>query len=393
MRRSSTPQTASYTYANWRRAIDGKASQETTEALLFTDTWVTGEISDLGPYALINTIAHAGYHAGRILRPAIVMRVAHHYEPASDPAYRSPMQDDFEHYHGGDYLDEMAAIASLFLGIRLKAGGVNREFRGEDDRFGRPMQIASKPDPQLLLEGRPQIPRLSLPVNLNAGLAPFASFPQRTAEQTNALIKAARQYQQAVWIADSDPSLAWLMLVSAIETASLSWSSDVLPVEQLETAFPKLAALISDSPAPELLAPVAELLKNLTRSTKRFTGFVDAFAPPPPSTRPEQYMQFSYAPKDLSKAMGLIYCHRSKSLHSGTAFPLPMCDPPRYTEALEGILSVQEKPLGLAVSSRNASWKVEQTPMLLNTFEHIARGALLNWWSSLTEEAAADEEA
>src|ERR1700676_1787793 len=170
MNQSSLTRTASYTYGNWQRARQGKPCQVSTEAMLFTDTWVTGEIPALGPHAFLNTIAHAGGLPGRTLRPAVVMRIAHHYEPMSDPAYRSPMEDDFNHYHGGDYLDEMAALASLFLGIRLKAGGVNREFRGEEDRFGRPTQMGGKPDPQLMLEGRPQIPRLALPVNLNACL-------------------------------------------------------------------------------------------------------------------------------------------------------------------------------------------------------------------------------
>jgi hypothetical protein len=78
-------------------ALQGKAGQETTEAMLFTDTWITGEIPELGPYALLNTIAHGGVHGGRILRPAVVMRIAHHYDLATDPAYRSPMQNDFEH--------------------------------------------------------------------------------------------------------------------------------------------------------------------------------------------------------------------------------------------------------------------------------------------------------
>jgi hypothetical protein len=385
MSQSSATQTASYTYANWQRAIQGKPCQETVEALLFTDTWITGEIPEVGPYALLNTIAHANIHPGRILRPAVVMRVAHHYDPATDAAYLSPMENDFEHYHGGDYLDEMAALASLFLGVRMKAGSVNREFRGGQDRFGRPVQFGGKPDPQLLLEGRPQIPRLVLPVNLNAGLEPLNAFPNRTIEETNALIKAARQYQQAVWIADSDPSLAWLMLVSAIETAALAWSSDVSPVEQLETAFPEIVKLINESGSPELLGPVAETLKQLTRSTKRFVSFVETFVPRPPATRPEAYMQFSFAPDDLRKAVSLIYGHRSMNLHRGTAFPLPMCQPPRYTQAAEILLSIQEKPEGLAMSSRNASWKAEQTPMLLNTFEHLARGALLNWWKSLDQ--------
>jgi hypothetical protein len=356
--------------------------------MLFTDTRLTGELPSLGPYAFLNTFAHAILYPDRRLRPAMVMRLAIHYHPY-DPSkdggsYRSDEENDFEHYHGGDYLDEMAALASLFLGIRLKAGGVNREFRGQKDRFGRPLQRDGKPDPQLVLEGSPQIPRFALPVNINAGLEPLNVFPDRTIKQTNALIKAARQYQQAVWIADSDPSLAWLMLVSAIETTALEWSSDVSPVEQLETAFPELVKLIAESGSPELLGAIAEILKQLTGSTKRFVSFIETFVPQPPSTRPESYLQFSYAPDNLRKAMSVIYGHRSLSLHRGTAFPLPMCESPRYT-ATADTPSVQEKPEGLATYSRNASWKAEKTPMLLNAFEHIARGALLNWWESLDQ--------
>jgi hypothetical protein len=282
-----TSKTASYTFANWQRAKNGIPAREIVEATLFTDTWVTGEIPDIGPYSFINTLAHTYDHLGRILRPAVVMRMCHHNEPSPDPAYQTPMKNDFEHYHGGDYLDEMAALASLLLGRRLKAGGANREFREKEDRFGRPTQFSGKPDPQLLLERRTQIPRLTLPVNLNAGLAPLDAFPNRNVEQTNALIKSARQYQQAIWIADTDPSLAWLMLVSAIETAVQEWSSKATPAEQLELVFPKLVKLIRESTSPELLGPVADILKQLTRSTKRFVDFMQTFIPPPPSVRSE----------------------------------------------------------------------------------------------------------
>ncbi len=373
--------TASYTFENWQRARNEVAACEIVEATLFTDTWVTGEIAEFGPYAFLNTIAHAGGPQRR-LRPAIVLRMAHHYVPQKNPAYHMPMENDFEHYHGGDYLDEMAALASLFLGIRLKAGGVNREFKGQDDRFGRPTQHSGKPDPELLLESRQQIPRLVLPINLEAGLAPLLNFPERSVAETNALIKAARQYQQGVWIADSDPSLAWLMLVSAIEAAMQQWSSNTAPIDQLRLAHPNLVKLIEASAAPELLKPVADHLKQLTRSTKRFVDFVRTFLPAPPAARPEEWMQFSYEAVHVKEALSLIYGHRSKSLHEGTAFPLPMCEGPHTVRQGDSV-AVQEKPFGLATSSRGASWKSEKTPMLLNTFEHIVRGALLNWWASL----------
>lgn len=373
--------TPSYTFANWQRARKGIQAQSTVEATLFTDTWVTGQVQDLGPYAFLNTIAG---HPTRALRPAIVMRVAHYYEPSTDPPYRIPTPDNFKHYHGGDYLDEMAALGSLAIGIRLKAGKVNREFQLGGDPFGRPIQFEYKPDPQLL-EGYPQIPRLTIPASLNLGLSALKSFPDRTVEETNAFIKAARQYQQAIWISDSDPSLAWLMLVGSVETAAVEWASKTTPVEQLELALPKLVEIIKKSECPDLLQPIAKQLDRLTRATKRFVDFIEMFVPAPPENRPEPYMQISYEPANLQKAIKLIYDHRSNSLHEGTAFPMPMCLPPRCTKGPGDLLYIEEKPGGLGWQSQNASWTIEQTPMLLNAFEHIARGALLNWWKSLGE--------
>jgi xanthine/uracil/vitamin C permease (AzgA family) len=49
-------QTASYTFANWSRQIEGVPAQLTIEAMLFTDTWVTGQVTGIGPYAFLNTL-------------------------------------------------------------------------------------------------------------------------------------------------------------------------------------------------------------------------------------------------------------------------------------------------------------------------------------------------
>jgi hypothetical protein len=46
-------------------------------------------------------------------------------------------------------------------------------------------------------------------------------------------------------------------------------------------------------------------------------------------------------------------------------------------------MSLEEKPLGLATGTRGAVWVAEDTPMLLHTFEYIARKALLKWWESM----------
>ncbi len=367
------------TYFNWLGFRENKPCRGIIEARLYTDTWVTGEISSLGPYSFLNTVASSG---DRDLRAAVVLRMAR-YTDGGLPAI--PMEDDFEHYHGGDFTDEMAALASLVLGIRMQAGPIDRDFTPGGDPLGRPTQIGFKAMPMLLTSHRSaQIPRLHEARNLDE-LRRIENFSMRTIEETNTLIKAARMYQQAVWICDADPALAWILLVSSVETVAVLWAGgDGDAIENLQASLPKLFELLDTESHRDLLGPVSEILSNITRATKKFIDFLAKFAPDAPAFRPPEAFQFSYKTANLKKAANLIYGHRSASLHSGTAFPLPMCIPPKFwkNEEFEGGV-YGEIPLGLAMSSQGATWQRAQTPMLLHTFEHIARGAILNWWSGL----------
>jgi len=45
------------------------------------------------------------------------------------------------------------------------------------------------------------------------------TFAALSPEQAIALGRAARLYQDALWLAESEPNLSWLMLVAAVETA------------------------------------------------------------------------------------------------------------------------------------------------------------------------------
>jgi hypothetical protein len=142
--------------------------------------------------------------------------------------------------------------------------------------------------------------------------------------------------------------------------------------------------LLRHNECANLIDPLADILQKYTGATKKFIDFLLAFAPEPPTLRPSEFLRFPFTRKDLKEAASLIYGHRSKSLHNGTAFPLPMCRPPVWF-SFEGKEDTahQEVPIGLATSSLGASWRREQTPMLLHTFEYIARSALLDWWKSL----------
>jgi len=74
-----------------------------------------------------------------------------------------------------------------------------------------------------------------------------------------------------------------------------------------------------------------------------------------------------------------VYDWRSKALHAGISFPLPMCIPPQEEGG-----SHWEKPIGLGMSTGTAVWRAGDTPILLHAFEYIVRESLLGWWRSLS---------
>jgi hypothetical protein len=375
----------SFVQDNWAAYVAGKPLQTTIEVSLYTDVRLTGGDAVLGPMVLINTLAWAGREGD--VAPSILARIGIHVD--QKPA-GTLIKDDFQHYHGGDQFDELAAIVAVALGARVWAGTIERSFDPEEDRFGKLYRYRDKSLPafQRRDEKAAQIPSLGGERSMEA-LAALSDWSQRPNGHMSALIKAARQYQQAVWTADSDPELCWLLLIAAIETVSVKWATDaVTPEDMLKDGMPELHSLLQTK-SPAVLSEVANLLRNLTGSTKRFRDFLAHFAPGPPDHRPEPWLQFDYSNDNIRKAASKIYHHRSRALHDGIAFPAPMCGVPRAFGALSandaalGKRSpLQEIPIGLATSSMGATWKHEQTPMVLSTFERIARQAILNWWSS-----------
>ena len=43
----------------------------------------------------------------------------------------------------------------------------------------------------------------------------------------------------------------------------------------------------------------------------------------------------------------------------------------------------QEVPTGLRMQVHGATWSRDETPMLLHTFEYIARNAIVGWWKAI----------
>jgi hypothetical protein len=285
-------------------------------------------------------------------------------------------------YHGGSHPDEVAALLSLCTGVRLKAGGQTRWFKEGGDPLGAPMGFGGQIDYMLPEQGL-QLPRalcwMSNPIQLLVGdcadrLQAFASLD---GEAAGVLVTAARLYQDALWMAEVEPHLAWLFLVSAVETAANHWRrKNRNHVERLTDSKPELVKLLHERGGDELVEEVAKRISDVTGATLKFTEFILAFDPGPPGGKRLIPVDWS----NLREAVRLVYRWRSKALHGGTPFPAPMCNAPILQDG-----AISERPFGLAAGTGGAMWDNEETPMLLHVFEHITRGALLRWWGARPE--------
>ena len=113
-------------YENWKSALLEMDVIDGFEVPLFTDAHITGNILDgFGPYKFLNPIAIPT--SSDTIIPGVFLRVENHLELHIPSTEEMGITDDI-HYHGGTLQDEIAALSSLILGIRLKSGGITREF-------------------------------------------------------------------------------------------------------------------------------------------------------------------------------------------------------------------------------------------------------------------------
>jgi hypothetical protein len=375
-------------WVNWRAQRAGQPSRGAVEFAGYTDAQLLELDGDLGPCRLLNTLASAASRPSGGVPLGLVLRVEFHHIDTI-PSGRPPERTDTAAWHGGDLDDELASLVALALGIRLRAGGRIREFRTDNpDMRGRPAGY-DHAAPYLPPPRRgPLLPTITGPARLSDAAARLAGYPLLTAAQANALVKAARAWQEAAWIADSDPRQAWLRLVGAVEAAAQQWAgADRSPTEQLRLVRPSIAKRIERDATPDLLDWLAPKVAWLFGATTKFLDFTLTFLPDPPAIRPSSpAFQVDWA--RMQDHLNTIYDWRSRDLHEGTPIPAPMCAPPY---PFEGVAS--ERPMGISSWYGSGNWVAADTPMLLHTFAYVVRGALLNWLAHLTTTRTLDDAA
>lgn len=360
-------------YRNWQAFRNGEPEVGASEYPFYTDAEIVGEARDeLGPYELINTIA-----GDKSERPSIVLRLSNHIEHFyDDPAYEGD-----EHYHGGYRSDAMAALLALVIGARVKSGMMSRSFELEKDPKGRPVAYAmsGRSEPVVPPVGdRPMLPAVLGKKKIGErGL--IKTYPELDQADATALLRAARLYQDGAWIAESEPELTWLMLVAAVESvASHWWRGEEAARETLERSRPDLLGILIERGDDELVEKVAQNMAPRMRATKKFIDFLLEFAPGPPPVRCHEYRRLDWSKSSLKTVFNKVYERRSIALHAGKPFPAPMCRP---TERAGD--NYAEVPM--ISGAYGATWGAEEAPLLLHTFEYIARNAILAWWEELTQ--------
>jgi len=362
-------------YANWRALQAAAPCLATEEYPLFTDAWIVGETTQ-GPYQFLNTVPQ---WEPALIQPAIVLRINRHTD--FDHITAQDMEKtNTDRYHAGSFPEEVAALASLAMGIRLKAGGITRRFEPNGDPKGRPSEWGARPFTNFILHKNPSGWVLASgaegthPLNQ---LEVLTNLPRLSTLNAIALVRAARLYQEALWLVESEPELSWLMLVSAIETAANQWRrTKESSVARLKASKPELYEYLAGI-GRDVAVKVAEQIADSLGSTRKFVDFILCFLPTAPSARPAEWWQHPWDEPRISKSMQIIYNYRSKALHEGRPFPAPMCAvPTRFTEWL----APAEIPGGMATAVAGGIWLAKDTPMLLHTFEYIVRGVLLEWW-------------
>ena len=105
-------------WSNWIQHSDGKPVTATYEHILYSDAWFTGGTLAHGPYRFLNLVPLVQSTEFHQNKPALVLRMQQHLEFQVAVATKT----DDANYHGGTLVDEIAALVSLLLGVRIAAG-------------------------------------------------------------------------------------------------------------------------------------------------------------------------------------------------------------------------------------------------------------------------------
>ncbi|MFD9484172.1 hypothetical protein [Streptomyces sp. NPDC059991] len=357
------------------------------EALVYTDAELHGppDPLEVGPFQMFLTYSDLT-HPSPTASTRLLLRARYTLTPPRPAPDLDQMKANARWWLNVQLDQQAACLLSLALGVRMRSGGRTRRFSPNADPAGVPELLPHRaPTLALFQPVHSAWPALAhAAVDIRDAETDLKLLPAMSAEDARVLLRAARHFATALWIADDDPEQAWLQLVTAAEVAATHYQREEQDAVDLfrRSAPGKVAtALIEASTAPDLLAPIAGAFHSHLRATSRFQRFFADFAPPPPAPRPlTEAARLDWSTKALKNALGRVYELRSRLLHDGQPFPYTLLQPPERDQDIPA-----ERPFryrdGYGVGP--IAWPLDELPMYLPTFAHIVHMSLLRWWRSL----------
>lgn len=271
-----------------------------------TDGYTVGECN-FGPYYF--TIWEFSYKKDGEERK-LCLRIKEKTYSESDSRLLSADKEGY--YHGGDIADEILALSSLFLRRRFKRGPKVRW----DDKpmlFLKPEEWIDKP----LIIGKRKLSELP---------SWFESVKGLDYNLHQKFILAARLYHQAILIIEEQPDLAYLNLVSAIETLCREQKTEEVELHELDAG---LASLVDSIENHELKDRIKQaILKREHLICRKFREFIIENTEERFWNYKERPKQGQVEPDSLCELLTRIYNQRSKTLHEGQPFPPNIFIPP-----------------------------------------------------------------
>ena len=370
-----------FSQMNWlkkREVQSDSVTPEVYEYAIYSDARFTGQIQVPNwPYAFLNTVP--ADVTSSTVNTAMVLRAEIHAD------YELPelSRTNESMYHGGWFQDEIVALASLCLGVRLASGGISRTFERHNAPYGQPGEWDRIPKPPFAFRrNSPVLPDVTGTRPLDS-LTRLESILRIEPSRYTSLVRSCNLYRDALWISESDPNITWLLLISALETAANdTFSLHSTPSSSYETfklQYPELNAYLEGVGGTGAAKEVAAAIGGTLKATRKFVDFVMRFKPDPPESRPEgEHLRFKWTESNFRRMLSTVYGYRSRSLHAGTPFPAPMFTTPSQ---ITGNGPGSEVPIfGHGGATMGGAWVPKDLPINLNTFHHIARNSLLNWW-------------
>ncbi|HHT9123170.1 MAG TPA: hypothetical protein ACFYEF_09920 [Candidatus Wunengus sp. YC63] len=288
-----------------------------TEYEVIADAHIVGEFS-YGPYHF--TIwEFSNKQAGETRK--LCLRIREKAFSADDELWESAKRTGF--YHGGGIADELVALASLFLRRRFQIGSIVRW----DDK---PQLVSiEKWIDRPIVDGQSNLGEIPSFLKLVEGLD--SKYHQK-------FILSVRLYHRALLLIEEQPDLAYLNLVSAIETLCQDHPIEKVTLIDLDSDLSQLIEAIEDR---ELRSKIERsILKRERFIGRRFIVFILDHIENDFWIKDKRPEHGQIKPEQLPDLLKRIYNQRSRTLHLGEPFPPSIFQSPSVGAEIDFFLSM-----------------------------------------------------